>query len=61
MALLLPSGSMGLFRRHRDLDLKPLAELHDEFLSRPNTGELLAEAEDYLAGREDGQAARTER
>ncbi len=59
--MLLPSGSMGLFHRRRDLGLKPLAELHDEFLSRPNAEELLTEAEDYLAGREDEQAARTER
>ena len=58
--MLLPSCSMGLLRRRRDLGLTPLSELHDEFLSRPNAGELLAEAEEYLAEREDEHAARTQ-
>ena len=59
--MLLPSEAMGLFRRRRDLGLRPLSELHDDFLSRPNAEELLLEAEDYLTRREDEHAARTER
>ena len=59
--MLLRSGCMGLFRRRRDLDLRPLSELHDEFLSRPDAEELLAEAEECLAGREAEHGARTER
>jgi len=42
--MLLPSRSMGPLRRRRDLGLAPVSELHDEFRSRPNAGELLAEA-----------------
>ena len=57
----LPSGCMSLLRRLRDLGLEPLSALHDEFLSRPDAGELLAEAEASLARREDAHAARTER
>ena len=57
----LPSEWMGLFRRRRDLGLEPLSALHDEFLSRPGAGELLAEAEESLARREEAHAARTER
>ncbi|GEM_PF-2899922 len=59
--MLLPSGSMGLRRRRRDLALEPLSELHDEFLSRPNAKEMLVEAEECLAAREDKHTARTER
>lgn len=59
--MLLPSGSMGLFRRRRDLGLAPLSELHDEFLSRPDAEELLAEAEEDLARREGEHVASTER
>ena len=58
--MLLPSGPMGLFRRRRDLGLAPLSELHDEFLTRPEAKELLAEAGEYLAEREDEHAARTQ-
>ena len=59
--MLLPSRSMGLLRRRRDLGLAPLSELHDEFLSRPGAEELLAEAEEDLAEREDERATRTRR
>ncbi len=52
---------MGLRRRRRDLALEPLSELHDEFLSWPNAEEMLIEAEEYLAAREDEHTARTER
>ena len=52
---------MGWFRRRRDLGLEPLSALHDEFLSRPDAAELLAEAEASLARREHAHVARTER
>ena len=52
--------SMGLFRRRRGLDLRPLSELHDEFMKRPNAEELLAEADDYLTQRENEQVLRAE-
>lgn len=52
---------MSFLRRRRDLGLRPISELHQEFLSRPDAEKLLAEAEECLAGREDEQAARTER
>ena len=58
--MLLPSRYMGPLRRSRDLGLAPISELHDEFLSRPNAEELLAEAEEYLAEREDEHAGRTQ-
>ncbi len=58
--MLPPSRSMGLLRRRRDLDLEPLSELHEEFLSRPDAEELLADAEDYLAEREAEHASRTQ-
>ena len=58
--MLLPSRSMGLLRRRRDLDLAPLSELHEEFLSRPDAEELLADAEEYLSEREDKHATRTQ-
>ena len=58
--MLLPSRSMGLLRRRREVDLAPLSELHDEFLSRPDAEELLAHAEEYLAEREDEHATRTQ-
>ncbi|WP_419554546.1 hypothetical protein [Candidatus Poriferisodalis sp.] len=43
---------MSWFRRRRDLELQPLAELHDEFANRPDAERLLAEAEDELTRRE---------
>ncbi|MDE0136673.1 MAG: hypothetical protein OXM54_17765 [Acidimicrobiaceae bacterium] len=43
---------MGWFKRQRDLDLRPLSELHDEFANRPGAEALLAEAEEELAQRE---------
>lgn len=49
-----------MFHRRRDLDLRPLSELHDEFMKRPNAEELLAEADDYLTRRENEQALRAE-
>ena len=52
---------MGLFRRRRDLDLRPLSELHDEFLQRPNAEQLLAEADEYLTRRETDYAVQAER
>ncbi len=51
---------MGLFRRRRGLDLRPLSGLHDEFMKRPNAEELLAEADDYLTQRENDQVLRAE-
>lgn len=51
---------MGLSRRRRDLDLRPLSELHEEFMERPDAEELLAEADDYLTRRENEQVSRAE-
>ena len=59
--MLLSSGSMGLLRRPRDLGLEPLAGLHEEFLSRPNAEQLLAEAEEDLARREEEHSVSNER
>ena len=42
-----------MFRRRRPLDLRPAAEWHEEFVrEHPDADELLAEADEYLAGRE---------
>lgn len=44
---------MAKFRRHRPLDLRPTSEWHEEFVrGRPDAGQLLADADDYLANRE---------
>ena len=56
-----PSRSMGLLRRRRDLGRAPIPDRHDEFLSRPDTWELLADAEEHLAEGEDEHATRTQR
>ncbi len=48
---------MGWFKRRRDLDLRPLAELHDEFANRPGAEALLAESEEELAQREGTDTA----
>ncbi|MCY3947911.1 MAG: hypothetical protein OXF61_01775 [Acidimicrobiaceae bacterium] len=48
---------MGWFRRRRNLDLRPLSELHDEFAKRPGAEALLAEAEEELAQRERTDSA----
>ena len=52
-------GAMGWFRRRRNLDLRPLAELHNEFAKRPEARALLAEAEEELTLREQTEAAYT--
>ena len=52
---------MSFLHRRRELGLKPLSQLHHEFLSRPNAKEMLVEAEEYLAARDDEHAARTQR
>ena len=52
---------MGLFRRRRDLGLRPLAELHDEFLTRPGAEKLLVEADGYLTRRESDYQAESKR
>lgn len=44
--------AMAWFKRRRNLDLRPLSELHDEFETRPGADALLAEAEEELAQRE---------
>jgi hypothetical protein len=43
---------MGWFRRRRNLRLRPLSELHDEFSARPGAQAMLDEAEAELAKRE---------
>ena len=50
---------MSFLHRRRELGLKPLSQLHHEFLSRPNAKETLVE--EYLAARDDEHAARTQR
>lgn len=57
---LLSSAVMRLFRRRRDLGLRPASELHDEFMQRPDAEELLADAEEYLSQRERDYAAQAE-
>lgn len=52
---------MRLFGRRRDLELRPLGELHDEFLQLPNAEQLLADADEYLTRRENAHAAQAER
>lgn len=49
--------AMGWFRRRRNLDLRTLSELHDEFTKRPGAEALLAEAEEELAQRERTDSA----
>lgn len=49
--------AMAWFKRRRNLDLRPLSELHDEFAHRPGAEALLAEAEEELAQRERTEAA----
>lgn len=44
--------AMGWFKRRRNLDLRPLSELHDEFAKRPSAEALLADAEEELTHRE---------
>lgn len=45
--------AMAMFRRRRQLDLRPVAESHDEFVQRhPDADRLLADADGYLAERE---------
>lgn len=39
---------MGWLRRHRDLGLRPLSELHDEFAARPGAQSKLDDAEAEL-------------
>lgn len=51
---------MGWFKRRRDLELRPLSDLHDEFAARPGAEALLAEAEDELAQRDRIEAAYAE-
>lgn len=43
---------MGWIRRRRNLRLRPLSELHEEFSARPQAQSMLDEAEDELASRE---------
>ena len=44
---------MAMFRRRRPLDLRPAAEWHEEFVrEHPDADDLLAEADEYLAGRQ---------
>ncbi|WP_419911499.1 hypothetical protein [Candidatus Poriferisodalis sp.] len=43
---------MGWFRRRRNLRLRPLSELHDEFAARPGAQSMLDDAEAELAERE---------
>ncbi len=57
---LLSFAVMRLFRRRRDLGLRPVSELHDEFMKRPDAEKLLAEAEEYLSQRERDYAAQAE-
>ena len=45
-------GRMGWFRRRRNLRLRPLSELHDEFSARPDAPSMLDDAEAELAERE---------
>lgn len=52
--------AMGWFRRRRNLDLRPLSELHDEFAKRPGAEALLAEAEEELTQREQTNSAYAE-
>ncbi|WP_420625031.1 hypothetical protein [Candidatus Poriferisodalis sp.] len=51
---------MGWFRRRRGIGLRPLAELHDEFMERPSADALLAEAEHELTRREREHIAQGE-
>lgn len=43
---------MGWLRRRRDLGLRPLSELHDEFAARPGAQSKLDDAEAELTKRE---------
>ena len=44
---------MAIFRRRRPLDLRPAAEWHEQFTrEHPDADELLAEADEYLVGRQ---------
>lgn len=43
---------MGWFRRRRNLRLRPLSKLHDEFAARPGAQSMLDDAEAELAERE---------
>ena len=60
MMPLLASGVMRLFRRRRDLGLRPASELHDEVMKRPDAEKLLAEADEYWRQRERDYAAQAE-
>ena len=40
--------------------MRPIAELLDEFMERPNAQDLLSEADDYLTQRENEHAAQVE-
>ncbi len=51
---------MSLLRRRRDLGLRPVSELHDEFMQRPDAEDLLAEAEEYWQQQEQEYAAQVE-
>lgn len=57
---LLTSRVMRLLRRRRDLGLRPVSELHDEFMKRPDAENLLAEADEYWQQQERDYAAQAE-
>lgn len=44
-------GGMVWLHRRRDLRLRPLSDLHDEFSARPHAQSMLDDAEDELAKR----------
>ena len=48
---------MSWFRRRRNLRLRPLSELHDEFAARPGAQSMLDNAEAELARREHASRA----
>ena len=53
-------GLMGWFRRRRNLGLRPLSELHDEFSQRPHAEALLTQAENELVHLERAHAPRAQ-